>query len=145
MIRFRLMRLRLYQFVAMAALLVGIWLVAMGFASALVLQEEGKKPLWNEQTVSAPIVVVFVGAWLMVPSIFLFRRHNWARRSLMIVLLLVAVSGFFVEDQPAAESITHQTAVRIGGLSMPLLCGLGFLLLTCRPLQRELAGCDLDD
>jgi hypothetical protein len=144
-LRFRLPGLRLYQFVALAALLNGFWFVAVGVASSLVLVEEGKQPLWDGRTVSASVVIVSAGAWLIVLSIFLLRRHQWARWSLMILLLLVAVSGFFVRAQPATGSATRQAAVQIGGLAVPLLSGLGFLLLTTRPLQREFAGRDLDN
>jgi hypothetical protein len=59
---------RLFPLVALAALLIGLWLVAIGSAAALVIVEEGKKPLWNEQTVSTSVMCIAAGAWLMVPG-----------------------------------------------------------------------------
>jgi hypothetical protein len=141
-LRFRLTGLRLY--VALAAFLSGIWLVALGVAASLDLAEAGKQPLWDKRTVSASVVVISLGAWLSVLSGFLLRRHNWARWSLMILLLLVVVSGFFSESQPTAAGVTHQAAVHIAGLGMPLLAALALLLLTSRPLQLEFSSRDLD-
>jgi hypothetical protein len=102
-------------YIASAAFSIGVWLVLLGIALAVAVEEA---------TIYTWVGMILPGMMMVALSWFVFRRHNWARIVLIAALVIIAVIGSFGWWGFGDAHANHTFADRLG----IAMVGVGFLL-----------------